>query len=817
MHSIADKGMILYMKKLRFTLPLLPLRGITVFPGMVLHFDVGRAQSIAAVKQAMNDDKHIFLCYQNDITVEDPVYDDLAEIGTIAEIHQILNLPDGNLRILVEGLDRGKITTYTPGELYTEVNVSRTDDIYDEDWDDASVNVLMRRTLHLVEEFMELYDRLSAEALSSLLSIDDPAELADVVMSNFPIKPQLKQTILNELNVKKRIEKLISILSSEIEILSLEKSIMSKTQKNIDKNQREYMLREKMRVIRQELGDDEESSSDIQKYKSKLDGRKIPDEVMQKLNEEFERLSHTSPHSQEYGVIQNYIETVIALPWGNKTEECLDVAKAAQILARDHFGLEKVKERILEYIAVRSLGGKPKSNIICLVGPPGTGKTSIAKSLAEAVGRKYTRISLGGVKNESEIRGHRKTYVGAMPGRIIDSLKKCGTSNPLMLFDEIDKMSKDVTGDPSSAMLEVLDPEQNKDFRDHFVELPFDLSDVLFVTTANTLDTIPRPLLDRMDVIEVSGYTHQEKLNIAKIYLFPKQRELHGLTSSQLKLAPSSYPAIIDGYTKESGVRELERKISAICRKTAMKISSKEIESMSVKKSNITDLLGKPIYLYDTSDNTDKIGVVTGLAWTSVGGDTLSVEVNTMQGSGKLEITGNLGDVMQESAKAALSYVRANTFKLGIKPDFYKSTDIHIHVPEGAVPKDGPSAGITITTALVSALTGRAVKYDVAMTGEVTLTGRVLPIGGLKEKTLAAYRAGIKTVIIPEKNKVDYTELPDVVKENIKFIFAKNVDTVLSTALSGESKITNSIHSGNKYIEPINDNKELNICSANVN
>ncbi len=805
------------MKKLRFTLPLLPLRGITVFPGMVLHFDVGRAQSIAAVKQAMIDDKHIFLCYQNDITVEDPVYEDLAEIGTIAEIHQILNLPDGNLRILVEGLDRGKITTYTPGELYTEVNASRADDIYDEDWDDASVNVLMRRTLHLVEEFMELYDRLSAEALSSLLSIDDPAELADVVMSNFPIKPQLKQTILNELNVKKRIEKLISILSSEIDILSLEKSIMSKTQKNIDKNQREYMLREKMRVIRQELGDDEESSSDIQKYKSKLDGRKIPDEVMQKLNEEFERLSHASPHSQEYGVIQNYIETVIALPWGNKTEECLDVAKAAKILDRDHFGLEKVKERILEYIAVRSLGGKPKSNIICLVGPPGTGKTSIAKSLAEAVGRKYTRISLGGVKNESEIRGHRKTYVGAMPGRIIDSLKKCGTSNPLMLFDEIDKMSKDITGDPSSAMLEVLDPEQNKDFRDHFVELPFDLSDVLFVTTANTLDTIPRPLIDRMDVIEVSGYTPQEKLNIAKKYLFPKQRELHGLTSSQLKLAPSFYPAIIDGYTKESGVRELERKISAICRKTAMKISSKEIDSISVKKSNITDLLGKPIYLYDTADNTDKIGVVNGLAWTSVGGDTLCVEVNTMQGSGKLELTGNLGDVMQESAKAALSYVRANTFKLGIKPDFYKSTDIHIHVPEGAVPKDGPSAGITITTALVSALTGRTVKHNVAMTGEVTLTGRVLPISGLKEKTLAAYRAGIKTVIIPDKNKADFAELPDVVKENIKFIFAKNVDTVLSTALSGESKITKSIHSGNKYIEPINDNKELNICSANVN
>lgn len=806
------------MRNTKFTLPLLPLRGITVFPGMVMHFDVGRAQSIAAVRQAMNSNKNIFLCYQNDITVENPTYEDLAQIGTIAEIHQILNLPDGNIRILVEGLERGTITTYTPCDSYAEVEVSRTYDIYDDDWDDTSINVMMRRTLHLVEEFMELYDRLSAEALSSLLSIDDPGELADVIMSNFPIKPQSKQTILNELNVKTRLEKLIMILTSEIDILSLEKSIMTKTQKNIDKNQREYMLREKMKVIRQELGDDEESATDIKKYKSQLNGRNIPEEVIQKLNEEFERLSHTSPHSQEYGVIQNYIETVIALPWDNKSEECLDINKAAEILERDHFGLEKVKERILEYIAVRSLGGKPKSNIICLVGPPGTGKTSVARSLAEAIGRKYTRISLGGVKNESEIRGHRKTYIGAMPGRIIDSLKKCGTSNPLILFDEIDKMSRDVTGDPASAMLEVLDPEQNKDFRDHFVELPFDLSDVLFVTTANTLETIPRPLLDRMDVIEVDGYTPLEKISIAKKYLLPKQRMLHGLTVSQLKFIPSSYPAIIDGYTKESGVRELERKISAICRKTAMKISKNETTSVSLKKSNISDFLGKPIYSYDKADSIDKIGVVNGLAWTSLGGDTLCVEVNTMQGSGKLEITGNLGDVMQESAKAALSYIRTNTFKLGIKPDFYKNTDIHIHVPEGAVPKDGPSAGITITTALASALTGRAVRQSIAMTGEVTLTGRVLPIGGLKEKTLAAYRAGIKKVIIPEKNRQDYAELPDVVKENIEFVFATNVDTVLNAALLTEGTVKSSIHSGkNKYIEPISDNNELNICSANMN
>lgn len=803
------------MKKLKYTLPLLPLRGITIFPGMVLHFDVGRPKSIAAVRKAMSGDKMIFLCYQNDITVENPEFEDLAEVGSIAEIHQILNLPDGNIRILIEGVSRGGIVNYNPLDNYTEVEVIQLNDIY-ADESGSEIQVLMRRALHTIEDYMELGDRLSPEAVSSLMSIEDPGELADVIMSNLPIKPQSKQDVLNILNVKRRLEKLIEIISSEIEILSLERDIMTKVHKNLDKNQRDYMLREKLHVIRQELGDDEEADSDIKKYSAQLEGRSIPEEVSAKLNEEFERMRRTNPNSQEYGVIQNYVETVISLPWGVLTEDNLDVAAVSDALDKDHFGLTKVKERILEYISVRKLGGNPKNNIICLVGPPGTGKTSVARSLAEALGRKYVRISLGGVRNESEIRGHRKTYVGAMPGRIIDALKRAESANPLMLFDEIDKMSHDsVAGDPSSAMLEVLDPEQNKNFRDHFLELPFDLSDVLFITTANSLDGIPKPLLDRMDIIEVEGYTLDEKITIAKKFLVPKQRKLHGLTTAQLRFSPSSYTAVIEEYTKESGVRELERKIAAICRKAAKKIAEQNEESISVKQSTIKELLGRPIYHIEKAGSTDLVGVVTGLAWTSVGGDTLCIEVNTMPGSGKLELTGNLGDVMKESAKAAFSYVRANSLKLGIKTDFYKKTDIHIHVPEGAVPKDGPSAGITITTALVSALTGRCVNHNVAMTGEVTLRGRVLAIGGLKEKTLAAYRTGIKKIIIPFENKHDYDELPSVVKENISFVFAKDMDTVLDAALIKENQKSNTNTS--QYIENTAMLTENAVCTPGAN
>ena len=774
------------MLKNRMSLPLIPLRGLTVFPGATLHFDVGRPKSIAAVRYAMETGKTAFLCYQNDITVEEPIREDLAKVGAVAEIKQILNLPDGNVRILIEGISRGRITRFTDNGQFALVNVTRLDDIPCED--DLQLQVLTRRLYKLTEEFLDLYDRFSPETLTSLLAIENPGEMADVIASNFPLKPQLKQEVLDELRIDSRLERLIAILSNEVDILSIERQIMDKVQSNLDDNQREYVLREKLKVIHEELGNGEVSDRDINKYRSEIESRSLPQYVKDKLEEEFNKLSGTHPHSQEYGVIQNYIETVLSLPWDKKTDDRLDPEEAKAILDRDHCGLDKVKERIIEYIAVRKLSGHPKSNILCLVGPPGTGKTSIAVSLAEALGRKYTRISLGGVQNESEIRGHRKTYIGAMPGRIIAALKQAGSSNPLMLFDEIDKMSRDYSGDPASAMLEVFDPEQNKSFRDHFIELPFDLSDTIFIATANSLDTIPHPLLDRMDIIEVGGYTYEEKAEIAKKHLIPKQRRLHGLKASQLKISSSALQMITENYTRESGVRSLERRIAQICRKTAVQITTGKSESVNIGTKNLSDFLGKPIYHYEKTDSHNQIGIVTGLAWTESGGDTLCIEVNTMPGNGKLELTGNLGDVMQESAKTALSYVRSCTFKYGIPQDFYKKTDIHIHVPEGAIPKDGPSAGITMATALISALSGRPVNHLAAMTGEITLRGRVLPIGGLKEKTLAAFRIGIKTIVIPYENKPDYDELPAKVKDNIHFVFAKNMDKVLEAVLMPSSK-----------------------------
>lgn len=774
------------MLKNRMSLPLIPLRGLTVFPGATLHFDVGRPKSIAAVRYAMETGKTAFLCYQNDITVEEPIREDLAKVGAVAEIKQILNLPDGNVRILIDGISRGRITRFTDNGQFALVNVTRLDDIPCED--DLQLQVLTRRLYKLTEEFLDLYDRFSPETLTSLLAIENPGEMADVIASNFPLKPQLKQEVLDELRIDSRLERLIAILSNEVDILNIERQIMDKVQSNLDDNQREYVLREKLKVIHEELGDGEASDRDINKYRSEIESRSLPQYVKDKLEEEFNKLSGTHPHSQEYGVIQNYIETVLSLPWDKKTDDRLDPEEAKAILDRDHCGLDKVKERIIEYIAVRKLSGHPKSNILCLVGPPGTGKTSIAVSLAEALGRRYTRISLGGVQNESEIRGHRKTYIGAMPGRIIAALKQAGSSNPLMLFDEIDKMSRDYSGDPASAMLEVFDPEQNKSFRDHFIELPFDLSDTIFIATANSLDTIPHPLLDRMDIIEVGGYTYEEKAEIAKKHLIPKQRRLHGLKASQLKISSSALQMITENYTRESGVRSLERRIAQICRKTAVQITTGKSESVSIGTKNISDFLGKPVYHYEKTDSHNQIGIVTGLAWTESGGDTLCIEVNTMPGNGKLELTGNLGDVMQESAKTALSYVRSCTFKYGIPQDFYKKTDIHIHVPEGAIPKDGPSAGITMATALISALSGRPVNHLAAMTGEITLRGRVLPIGGLKEKTLAAFRIGIKTIVIPYENKPDYDELPAKIKDNIHFVFAKNMDKVLETVLMPSGK-----------------------------
>ncbi len=770
------------MSNKRYKLPMIPLRGLTVFPGMVIHFDVGREKSIAAIEAAMIREQLVFLSYQLDASVEYPLRSDVSQIGVIAEVKQILKLPDGNLRVLIEGLDRGAITKFDDDGKYITVNVTRRDEIPCAD--PLAEQVLMRKVQKLLNEYFSLYEKINPQVMASLMEIEDGGELADITASNFPLKPHDQQKVLEELDVQLRLEKLIALMENENNILEVEQGVMTKLKTSLDKNQRDYILREQMKIIQEELGDMESGQAEADNYRSKMKERNLPKEVTDKLEEELSRLSRLSQMSQEYSVVQNYIETVLAMPWDKSTEENSDIENAKKILDRDHFGLEKVKERILEYLAVKTLAPESKGSIICLAGPPGTGKTSVARSLAEALGRKYVRVSLGGIQNEAEIRGHRKTYVGAMPGRIVAALKNAGSNNPLILLDEIDKMSSDFRGDPTAAMLEVLDPEQNCAFRDHFLELPFDLSKVLFVTTANSVENIPTPLYDRMDIIEISGYTDLEKLNIAKKYLIPKQRCANGLNARMVKIPDSTIKLIIEGYTRESGVRSLERKIAAVCRKAARDIVETKESSITVSQKHLAKYLGERVFTYDSAPKKDMTGMATGLAWTEVGGDTLTIEVNIMKGSGKLELTGNLGDVMKESAKTALSFIRANADNFGIDPEFYKEKDIHIHVPEGAVPKDGPSAGITMTTAIISALTGAKVDSHVAMTGEVTLRGRVLPIGGLREKSLAAYRMGITKIIIPFENKKDYRELPEKIKEKIEFVFAKNIKDVLENAIS---------------------------------
>lgn len=770
------------MANKRYILPLVPIRGTVVFPGTVIHFDAGRAKTVAAVENAMKNGTPVILSYQYDPFIEEPQKEDIAKIGVLAEVKQILRLPGDNLRVLVEGLCRVSITKYYEWEPYITVSAVEKQDIECED--KFREQVLMRRIQHLAETYFRTFEHNERDAAAYAL-IEDAAQLADAAAENLPIKPPDKQIILEELDVSKRMEKLIVMLDNENRVLEVEQGVMSKLRDNLDKNQRDYVLREQLKVIREELGDFESGYQEAEKYRKEMSERTLPAEVVEKLNEELERISVMSVHSQEYGVVQNYIETVLAMPWDRSDEECCDISEAEKILDRDHYGMEKVKERILEYLAVKTLSPEAKGSIICLAGPPGTGKTSIAKSLAEALGRKYVRVSLGGIQNEAEIRGHRKTYVGAMPGRIAAALKSAGSSNPLILLDEIDKMSSDFRGDPTAAMLEVLDPEQNAGFRDHFLELPFDLSKVLFVTTANSVEDIPLPLYDRMDIIEISGYTEDEKLCIAKKYLLPKQRMRNGLSAAQLKISDRVLRLVIEGYTRESGVRGLERKLGALCRKAAKEIVETDAQSVSVTEAKLKKYLGGRVYTYEHMSEEDLTGAATGLAWTQSGGDTLYIEVNTMKGTGKVELTGNLGDVMKESAQTAFSFIRANAEAFGIDPDFYKATDIHVHVPEGAVPKDGPSAGITMATALVSALTGARIKRGVAMTGEITLRGRVLPIGGLKEKSLAAYRMGIRTIIIPAENRKDWEELPEKIKDEVKFVFAKNIRTVLENAVSG--------------------------------
>ncbi|HWR61251.1 MAG TPA: endopeptidase La [Clostridia bacterium] len=762
-------------------LPLLPLRGLSIFPYMVLHFDVGREKSIRALEEAMINDQLIFLVTQKDAHTDLPTTEDFHTVGTISKIKQLLKLPGDTIRVLVEGINRAEIKEIISEEAYFLVDVLEYQETQGEA--DLELEALRRSVLGVFDEYIKANPKVAPETLMTVSDIEDASRFADVVASNLTVKIEEKQEILSLFDVKERLDKIYEILSRELEILEIERKINSRVRKQIDKSQKEYYLREQLKAIQRELGEKEGNADDIDQYREKLSKLEVPEEVTDKVEKELDRLSKMSPGSPEVGVTRTYLDWIFDLPWNVLTEDNLDIKNARKVLDEDHYGLKKVKERVLEYLAIRQLSQNMKGPILCLIGPPGVGKTSIAKSIARAMGRKFTRMSLGGVRDEAEIRGHRRTYIGAIPGRIIYSIKQAGSRNPLFLFDEIDKLASDFRGDPASALLEVLDAEQNKDFRDHYMELPFDLSKVMFITTANSMDTIPAPLLDRMEIIHVSGYTEEEKLHIATDYLLPKQIKEHSLNKENVLVTEAAMRAVINGYTREAGVRSLEREIAKIIRKCATQIVENNKKTIRVTPGNLKKYLGITRYRYDLINKKNEIGVVTGLAWTSVGGDTLFIEVSLMPGSGKLELTGQLGDVMKESARAGLSYIRSRSDELGIDKDFTKNLDIHIHVPEGATPKDGPSAGITMTTALVSALTRRPVYRDLAMTGEVTLRGRVLPIGGLKEKVLAAKRAGIRTVIIPFENERDLEEIPEVVRKNMRFVLASDMDEVLSQAL----------------------------------
>lgn len=770
-------------------IPLLPLRGLSIFPYMVLHFDVGREKSIRALEEAMINDQMIFLVTQKEAQTDLPSIEDFYEIGTMSKIKQLLKLPGDTIRVLVEGVSRAKIEEVISEDQFFLVEISEHDDL--DVTIDAEIEALKRSLLNVFDEYVKANSKIAPETLITVSEIEDVSRFADVIASNLAIKIEDKQEILARFDIKERLELIYEIITKELEILEIERKISSRVRKQIDKSQKEYYLREQLKAIQKELGEKEGNAEDIDNYRAKLEKLELPEEVVTKVEKELDRLSKLSSGSPEVGVIRTYLDWIFDLPWNTATEDNLDIKNARNVLDEDHYGLKKVKERVLEYLAIRQLSQNMKGPILCLVGPPGVGKTSIAKSIARAMGRKFVRMSLGGVRDEAEIRGHRRTYIGAIPGRIIYSIKQSASQNPLFLLDEIDKMSHDFRGDPASAMLEVLDAEQNKDFRDHYLELPFDLSKVMFVTTANSLDTIPAPLLDRMEVIHISGYTEEEKLNIAMKYLIPKQLKEHSMKEESLQISEATVRAIINGYTRESGVRSLERQVAGVVRKAATQIVEHNKDVVKVTPVNLNKFLGIPKYRYDRINQRDEIGVVTGLAWTAVGGDTLFIEVSVMPGTGKLELTGQLGDVMKESARAGLSYIRSKCDELKIDKEFTKNTDIHIHVPEGATPKDGPSAGITMTTAMISALSKIPVHKDVAMTGEVTLRGRVLPIGGLKEKVLAANRAGIKKVIIPIENEKDIEDIPQNVRRTVEFVLASNMDEVLEHALARGEKDDN--------------------------
>ncbi len=767
------------------SIPLIPLRGLSIFPYMVVHFDVGRDKSINALEEAMVNDSLIFLTAQKEADVDMPGSEDFYHTGTVCKIKQLLKLPGDNIRVLVEGINRAKITRIIMEEPYFEVEIEEI--IYNEEIiKDKKIEALMRMVIESFDDYISIGNRISTEALVNVSKIEEPGRLADVIASYMFLTLENKQKILEAFHPYKRLETLQVILGEEIEILKLEEKISQRVKKQINKVQKEYYLKEQLKAIQYELGEDDELLEEIDQYREKIENIKMPEEVKEKALKEVDRLLKMSPSSAETGVIRTYLDWIVELPWDKETKDRVDIKKSREILDTDHYGLEDVKERILEYLAVRKLAKGIKGPILCLVGPPGVGKTSIAKSIAKSLNRKFVRMSLGGVRDEAEIRGHRRTYVGAIPGRIISSIKKVGSKNPVFLFDEIDKLSSDFRGDPASALLEVLDPEQNNTFTDHFLEAPFDLSKVMFITTANTTASIPGPLLDRMEVIRISGYTEEEKLQIAIRYLLPKQMKEHGLKEENVHISENTIRDIINNYTRESGVRNLERNIANLCRKATKKIVEDNVKTVRINSGNLDKYLGIPRYRHEKAQEENQVGIATGLAWTTVGGETLSIEVTPMPGTGKLQLTGQLGDVMKESAMAGISYIRSKAAELKIDDNFYKDKDIHIHVPEGAIPKDGPSAGITIATAVISALSNTPVNRNVAMTGEITLRGRVLPIGGVKEKVLAANRAGITKVLLPMDNKKDAEEIPDKVRRKMKFVFVKTMDEVLSHALVKE-------------------------------
>ena len=762
-------------------MPAVALRGMVILPGMVAHFDVSRAKSIKAVEEAMMDEQKIFLVAQKDVEQENPDIEDLFKIGIIAEVKQVIKLQNNIVRILVEGKERAELSAFLENPDYLLAEIIRFDEEVDDGLPEEAKEAMLRSIQETFGKYVVVNPKMGKELQRQLSEITDLEKLMNQLANSLPVHFEEKQKILDAVSMTERYEVLMALLLKEIEIIAIKNDFQAKVKAQVDKNQKEYLLREQMKVIREELGEDN-TESDADHFMDALGKIKADKEVKEKIKKEIDRFKNISSSSSESAVTRGYIETLLELPWNKTSRDNKDLKNAEQILNADHYGLEKVKERMLEFLAVRNLTSKGESPIICLVGPPGTGKTSIARSVAKALDKKYVRISLGGVRDEAEIRGHRRTYVGAMPGRIVNGLRSAGVKNPLMLLDEIDKMSSDYKGDTASALLEVLDAEQNKKFRDHYVEIPIDLSEVLFIATANSVQDIPRPLLDRMELIEVTSYTENEKLHIAKEHLLAKQMERNGIRPKQLSITDKAMAKIISGYTREAGVRNLERKLGEICRKAARPLYEGEKEKIKVTEQNLEKFLGKEKYSFDKKNDTDEVGIVRGLAWTSVGGDTLEIEVNIMPGKGEFQLTGQLGDVMKESAQAGISYIRSVSEEYHIPKKFFQENDIHIHIPEGAVPKDGPSAGITMATAMLSAITKTPIRADVAMTGEITLRGRVLPIGGLKEKTLAAKNAGIKTICVPKKNEKDIDEISPEIKKGLEIVFVEQMKDVLDVA-----------------------------------